>query len=822
MIKSWGLSRHRCTFRWGIPLAVVATFFFSHKLVLAADEGALPPKPIIQQPGTLPADDADLDTMHVPVILWVDVKGNVTRVQIEGDWEDDIKQAAEVAAKQFRYEPARLKGKMVAAKIRDIVHLIPPPKSKTSKPATHPHSHAPHHHAPGTPTNHQHSHTHTHQHQHQPAPASGVTVQGERALQSASSSVKKRAVLQAAPHRTGSDLLSVFPDIFLTQHSGEGKAHQIFLRGFDAVHGQDIEIWVGGAPVNEVSNVHGQGYADLHFIIPEAVKEIRSMPGTYDVAQGDFAVAGSLRFKLGYNKPGLSAKFGVGSYGMRRYFVGYRPKQATDETFVVFEHYSTDGFGPARSAQRASGMGQMLIPLGEKVRARLMASTYSGRFSSAGVVVLDDVESGKIDRFTSYDPNQGGFSSRTQLVTALEGSGKDDSWSLAPYMVFRSLRLRSNFTGYLLDSTNGDSTQQLNDSITFGARAHYRLRTPVFTPSDHVEAGLVLRADRIEQSQDRIAALDGKVSKRLVNAKVQANQIGGYLEGSFRPIRRVRVTAGLRLDGLSYDVSNLIVDEANKSSQGAHLGKKGNIDWNIGSGVHALLSYGEGFRSPQARSLGNGERTPFTRVTSTEVGVRYAKGKNLSAHLALFRTLLSDDLVFDQETARNERVPATQRLGATVSYQAMIDKVWVASTGVTYTRASFRESGGAYIKNQLVPYVPQLVSRSDLAYTPRLGDLWHRELRGRLGMGLSVLGIRPLPYEEMGRGILTVDARAGVRWQEFELMLDAYNLFDAHYFDGQFVYPSRFKQSTSANLVPQDHVTIGPPRTLFLTLAAYI
>ena len=79
-------------------------------------------------------------------------------------------------------------------------------------------------------------------------------------------------MLRAAPHRTGSDLLLTVPGVFVTQHSGEGKAHQIFFRGFDAIHGQDIEFWVAGAPVNEVSNLHGQGYADLHFVIPEVVK----------------------------------------------------------------------------------------------------------------------------------------------------------------------------------------------------------------------------------------------------------------------------------------------------------------------------------------------------------------------------------------------------------------------------------------------------------------------------------------------------------------------------------------------------------------------
>ena len=126
-----------------------------------------------------------------------------------------------------------------------------------------------------------------------PAPPIVVEVAAERPRpRSASEVVIDRAVIAAAPHRTAADVLAAAPGVHLTQHSGEGKAFQIFYRGFDAVHGQDLEIWAGGAPVNDVSNLHGQGYADLHFVMPEIVRELRVSPGTYAPRQGDFAVAG--------------------------------------------------------------------------------------------------------------------------------------------------------------------------------------------------------------------------------------------------------------------------------------------------------------------------------------------------------------------------------------------------------------------------------------------------------------------------------------------------------------------------------------------------
>ena len=141
-----------------------------------------------------------------------------------------------------------------------------------------------------------------------PAPVE-VTVQGAPPPRSASESVVGERVLRAAPHRDGSELMQTVPGVFVSQHSGEGKAHQIFYRGFDAVHGQDMEVWAAGAPVNEVSNLHGQGYADLHFLIPELVQQIESQPGVYDPRQGDFAVAGSLRLRVGQAEPGVIANF---------------------------------------------------------------------------------------------------------------------------------------------------------------------------------------------------------------------------------------------------------------------------------------------------------------------------------------------------------------------------------------------------------------------------------------------------------------------------------------------------------------------------------
>src|SRR4029079_3502189 len=128
----------------------------------------------------------------------------------------------------------------------------------------------------------------------------------------------------------------------------EGHAERVYLRGFDAREGQDIEFSAGGVPVNESGNLHGAGFADLHFIIPELVLSLRVLEGPFDPRQGNFAVAGSAEYELGLAQRGLTAKFTTGSFGTNRMLLLWGPAQTSNATFAGVELYQTDGFGQNR------------------------------------------------------------------------------------------------------------------------------------------------------------------------------------------------------------------------------------------------------------------------------------------------------------------------------------------------------------------------------------------------------------------------------------------------------------------------------------------
>lgn len=799
--------------------AAISPEAFAHPLT--------PPRAIHEVAGEWPDGVAHDHDLVVPVVLVVSADGAVEEATIEAGLGEPFDSAALRAARAWRFEPARDENGPVRAKVRAAIrfHGAAPANERSAAPAQEQQEQGEAATTRGVGSD--------------AAPAAEVVptaerevvVRGELPPRSASEVRRDRRVLGAAPHQTASDVLLAVPGVFVTQHSGQGKAHQIFFRGFDAAHGQDIELWVAGAPVNEVSNVHGQGYADLHFAMPEVVRAVVARPAAYDPRQGDFAVAGSMEIDLGVEEPGLTVKASVGSFGTRRGFLAYRPAEASERTFAAAELQQTDGFGAARAARRASGLGQAELALGGDTSLTLMASTYAARFGSAGVVRLEDVQSGAIDHFGTYDSDQGGHSSRSQVVATVRRSTRDFDLVLAPFFVRRSLVLRSNYTGYLLDPLLGDSTQQTNESSTIGARASLRRRLTLLSPRDALEAGLLLRSDWVEQAQRRLSSVDDAVTRTEVDATVRATNVGAYLDAELHPIRRVALRGGLRGDALSFtamdraaggSAPNGAVVGATRSAQGTHVGAKGTLDVAVLPGLVATANYGEGFRSPQARSLGDGERTPFTQVSSQEIGLRFRNGARLSAALAGFRTTLSDDLVFDEVTAQNRAVPGTLRLGVVGDVLAQPNDWFTSALGFTVTRATFREAGGPYRAGDRVPFAPEVVVRADLSAQRALGRFAERELVGRLGAGAQYLYRRPLPFGELGSDVMLLDVVASARLRELELTLEVMNLLDREWNDGEFVYASNFRRGATASEIPVRHVTAGAPRSLLLSLTLHL
>ena len=211
-----------------------------------------------------------------------------------------------------------------------------------------------------------------------------------------------RATLTASPRQQTSEMLSAAPGFFVDHEDGEGLGNDVYLRGFNLDNGSGIEMKVGDVPINIPLHIHGQGYADVNFIIPEVVRSIRVQEGPYDPRQGDSAIVGSALFDLGVPERGYQFKTSYGSFGQARAVGIAAPKDANDETFAAFSLRETQGFGQDRASKSASVNAQYGVDLGENDHLRLLATAYATSGALPGVVRQDDVNAGRIGYYGAY------------------------------------------------------------------------------------------------------------------------------------------------------------------------------------------------------------------------------------------------------------------------------------------------------------------------------------------------------------------------------------------------------------------------------------
>lgn len=716
-----------------------------------------------------------------------------------------LEAAALAAAPELRFEPAREAGRPVPVRIDYAFHFrLPDGDASASGP---PPVEAAAGEAPSIPTS----------SVAPPAPSSelDVTVLGERPPRSASDFRLELGYTKVAPPAgtTGADLLRKAPGVYISQHSGQGKAHQIFLRGFDAVHGQDVEVRAAGIPVNDVSNLHAQGYVDLHFIIPEVVKELRVLEGPFDPRQGDFAVAGSLDFDLGLTQRGVSARLSAGSFGLVRALVAWGPEGQPDETFVAAELARSGGFGPNRAWSRATVIGQSVVELSPTVQLRLLACTYVGRYDSAGVVRDDDLDAGRIDFFGTYDPRQGGASGRHQALIEVRQAQADREAALSTFVVWRDLRLRHNFTGSLVFE-EGDRLLQEHDALIFGGRAHYRRL--VWGDRLALEVGVDFRHDEVDQRQSRLRLVDETAHTNEVDNRLSITDVGLFADADVRLARDLWLRGGLRVEALAYVIDERLANGgagSRREASGFSPAPKVTLDYRPWRPLRLFASYGHGFRSPQAPSLGQGESAPFVVVRAGELGARVAPSRKLRGTVAGFVTHVEEDLLFDHATGQTLFSGPTLRTGVAVVVEARPWE-WLSAIGsVTYTRATKPDTG------DVVPFVPEVVGRVDIdAGWARVADIGGRPLGLFANVGATGLSPRPLPFNETGTGFFIVEAGAGAELGPAALSFEAFNLVDVEWRDAEFVYASDFSDE-SGSLVPARHFTAGRPLTLQATLS---
>ncbi|MGQ0504676.1 MAG: TonB-dependent receptor [Myxococcaceae bacterium] len=662
-----------------------------------------------------------------------------------------------------------------------------------------------------------------------------------------------RETLTAAPHKTTADLLGSAPGVYVSSPEGEAVGHEIFLRGFNAEHGQDLELSAGALPVNQPSHLHGQGYSDLGFILPEAVRSIRVTEGVYDPRQGDFAVAGSVHFDLGVAERGILSKTSFGSFGQFRQLLLWAPKDEPEETFAAVSFQRTDGFGANRGSQSGTALGQLAFGGPLETKGLLLLSAHGARGNLAGVLRRDDVQAGRVDFYGSYpDPgasSQSAFNSRYAAAVTLErltdAGAKTKAALWAQLIDFRG---RFDFTGYLERSRQnpdwvgrGDLTEQANQDTGLGLSLTHRPARVRMGDWGNAgfELGAIARTNGIEQKQFLLTAPQNETWDIRTDAAIRMSDLGAYVDVDAQLGRYLHLRGGLRADVLYANMDDRLgnfipsfqrethIVGYRRSALGLAVGPRATLEVTPWTWLTLLASYGEGYRSPQALQLEEGENAPYAKVHALEAGARFKTDRS-ALTVAAYRTTLSTDLAFDPGEASLTRVGPTLRQGVAAH---LVTRPWdwlLGSFSATYVHATLTSPPAATVDNpnppfqlgQLLPYVPPLVLRGDLGteHSIRVAD---SPLKLRAGIGGSYLSSRPLPYAQFAAPFFLLDASASARWRWVELSVEVFNVLNSRYAASEYSFVSDWNNREAPSLIPARHFSAGAPRTVVGSLTLH-
>jgi iron complex outermembrane receptor protein len=832
------------------------------------------PQPVIQPPVVQhsvaatypPAALAARLEAHVDLGVTVEVDGSAGNVEVLLSGGAEFDAAAVEAMRQWRFSPATRDGQPVAARIRVPFDFVLP----AAEPVAVPNEEHPEH--GSTPQDA--SATPAPEPDTDPVAASttptaeeeviDVTVRGERELRtegrSASDFELQRDQLAAAPRSEGAEVLRSAPGLYIGRSEGPAVAHNYMLRGFDAEHGQDIAFRVGGLPINLPSHIHGQGYADLGFLIADVVSGMNVRAGVSDPSQGDFAVAGSIDISLGVaeDERGVRLATSYGSFRTSRQLLLFAPRGLADETFGAVQYTRTDGFGQNRAGQAASAILQHAAEVGD-FTLRVIGVLHTARSDLAGVLRRDDIDAGRVCFSCVYDlptaQAQNALSSRVMLGMFADYRGeRGDSGQLGVWLGYDQFRIQENFTGFIQRSRTlervagrGDLIEQQNRTRSVGLSGRYRTAPMRPTPFLHgtLELGIEGRLDGIEQAQNLLdATVRNQTWDQRVDASVRGVDLGFWADLDFHITEYLDLRAGVRGAVLSYEIQDRLGNFApivrpddtyivgfRRSALGTTFGPRASARVTPLPWLEILAAYGEGYRSPQARLLDDGEPAPFSKVRSGDLGVRITHDEVLELTLGAYYTRLSDDIAFSAAEGRLERIGATQRVGATVHavvrpldwIVASLSVTVVGATLLSPPPASAEEPLPPYVRGQRLPFVPPVVIRAELGATHVLATLGGHALTGRAGVGFSYLSSRPLPFDEAAAPVSLLDIGAGLRFRALDLGVQLHNAINTRYAAVEYNFASDWDPDDDFRTrTPTRHIAAGAPLSLMVTLGVQL
>ena len=604
--------------------------------------------------------------------------------------------------------------------------------------------------------------------------------------------------------------------MIVTQHSGDGKANQYFLRGFNLDHGTDFATAVAGMPVNMPSHGHGQGYTDLNFLMPELVERISYRKGPYFATHGNFASAGAADIEYRRRFDGPFVQLSLGQNGYRRAVGGASWELDGGRSLLAaVEGMGNDGPWEVPEQLQRKNAVLSLSEGGRSQGLSLSLMAYDARWTATDQVPQAWIDAGN-SRWGSLDASDGGNTSRYSLSGEWHRIGANGETRVSAYAMRYQLALYSNFTYTLERPTTGDQFSQQDRRSVYGLQASQAWSHGLAGLDARTEAGVQLRHDRA-----RVGLFDTQARQAFHTVRddrLRETALGMYLQSHVTLQPWLRSVLGLRADRMQFDVDSLS-NAANsgktsdfqvspKLSLVAGPWQRSEVFLNLGRGLHSNDARGTTARvDPRS---GDALKAVPGLVASQgwEIGARSEAWPGLQTSLAYWHLDFDSELVYIGDAGATEASAASRRHGVEWNNRWTPSRHVLFDADLAWTHARF--VNGDHIPNAVDSVASLAMTLQDLAG-------WTASLQWRyLGSGALIENntVRSDPSSTFNLRLMRrLDGWVG---RHSELTLDVFNLFNRQVNDIQYQYAY---QMPGAGQSPQEGRIVHPaePRSLRLT-----
>lgn len=614
-----------------------------------------------------------------------------------------------------------------------------------------------------------------------------------------------RLDVSITPVNSSQEVLRKVPGLFIGQHAGGGKAEQIFLRGFDIDHGTDLSISFDGMPVNMVSHAHGQGYSDLHFVIPETVNKIDFGKGSYYAQEGDFNTAGYVNFETKDYLKESSLSFSAGQFNTLRTVGLFDLMKSTknQNAYVAFEYLSTDGpYESPQNFNRVNLFGKYVMFSPENDKLTFTASHFTSRWDASGQIPQREVDNGNIDRFGAIDATEGGETERSNFNVSFDKYINDNTtFTTNAFYSHYAFELYSNFTFFLEDPINGDQIKQKEDRSIFGVNTAINYNTRLGATAFNLTTGLGVRHDIVDDIELSRTLNRTAILENLQLGDINQTNIDAFVNAEFE-FGKFKVAPALRLDYFKFMYNDALVTDYNTQSQTkVLLSPKLNFYYNAQDNLQLYLKSGIGFHSNDTRVVvANGGEAILPRSYGADLGTVWKPFPKLVVNSALWYLYLEQEFVYVGDAGIVEPSGKTRRYGLDLGLRYQMNDWLFFDTDATLTNARSIDNPDG---QNYIPLAP------DFTLTGGISVDDYKGFSG--GLRLRYLDDRAANEDNsiVAKGYTVTDFNVNYTIKDVTLGIAIENLFDVEWNETQFATTSRLQNETSP--VEEIHFTPGTP-----------